>query len=312
MRCRISRERFCNTLDWIIVPILGFISIFFVTEVWQNYILEVTNISTEEVPIQEHPSITLSFGHPLSVNRMFFEPDQFTIYYYKVNKTSSSFSFIKLYEGDNEFDEEIIHLKRMQSVYSISAIPKNGETFIDNTKDESRLIKLKFPSEWIHDVPFWRNSLYVYLSTEDDSYGVERYKFIDGKPLEFIVRPQTYGGVDLRPKMTKVLKEKSGCREESFYKLFQYEFVEEAKILCGEVNACRPTELPNNPIRRCNTTDEYICARKAMGISLRNSKHHKTAPCTKIEYDESTPSGLFALSMIRKRSLTVSQSSTAT
>ena len=199
----------------------------------------------------------------------------------------------------------------MGSAYSIRVIPKNGGAFIDNTKDESRLIKLKFPSIWNNAFWFKYWSLYVYFTSEDNSYGVERYKFIDGKPLDLILRPNTYGSITLRPKMTKVLKEKSGCREESFYKLFQYEFVEEAKKLCGEVNACRPIELPNNPIRRCNTTDEYICAHRVMGISVRNSKYRKTAPCTKIEY-EGIPEGLYDLIYTKQQSITVSQSPMAT
>ena len=102
--------------------------------------------------------------------------------------------------------------------------------------------------------------------------------------MVYILRPEMYGKVFLKPKMTKVLKEKTGCRDESFYEGFQYEFVDYVRRVCGNESACTPIELPTNLIRRCETQEESDCADDALKHSIRKSRYQDSIPCTKIEY----------------------------
>ena len=88
--------------------------------------------------------------------------------------------------------------------------------------------------------------LEVYFTSEPNSFGIEHLKFMDGKLSLIKMISQQQVTTYLKPKMTKVLTEKTGCREENFFNLFQHEFVENVRRICGENETCRPTELPSN------------------------------------------------------------------
>ena len=48
---RFNKERFWKIVDWMLDPVLAFISIFFVIGVLQDYFSEKTDFAIEEVPI---------------------------------------------------------------------------------------------------------------------------------------------------------------------------------------------------------------------------------------------------------------------
>ena len=108
------------------------------------------------------------------------------------------------------------------------------------------------------------------------------------------MRPMMYDHITLKPIMRKYLKEKNQCRDEPFFSLFQHEFVTRVKEVCGN-DACRPAELPDNPIRKCQTDKEFICAREVMTESLKKSNYRKSGPCSRIEY-EVTQRGQWSIS----------------
>ena len=61
-------------------------------------------------------------------------------------------------------------------------------------------------------------------------------------------------------------------------------------MLGGSVGKMKPVGQLNyqaisNPIRKCETKEEFDCANQVMTSSLRNSKHADIAPCTKEEYN---------------------------
>ena len=109
---RFNKEKFWKILHWMLDPVLAFISIFFVLGVLQDYISEKTDFAVEEVQIEEHPTLTLTFGHPLSLNRFFFSLSEIDIYYYKTSSEGAWYSGpLKL--GENYHDgEESIHLRK--------------------------------------------------------------------------------------------------------------------------------------------------------------------------------------------------------
>ena len=173
---RIS-NKFWEGLDWSLIPILGFISIFFVTGVLEDYVSETANFTNEEIAIQEHPTITLAFGTPKTSNWRLYDKDQFEIYYYVGE--NGNFTVVQLKEGDNELGDEIIHLRVMRHVYSITV--KTGPNYEHKPK-QRRFIKVMFHG----DVPlqeFFKWSLNVYVTSEANSYGVENNALFDGKPF---------------------------------------------------------------------------------------------------------------------------------
>ena len=298
---RFSKEKFWKILHWMLDPFLAFISIFFVLGVIQDYLSEKADFAIEEVPIQEYPTLTLTFGHPSSLNRFFFSLSEIDIYYYKASSERIWYSDpLKL--GENYLDgEESIHLRKGEMSYSINV--KHNTTFrqsVSQTQRVGRFIKIVFRPEFMDIHPnFWDWwSLYVFFTNNDESYGVENFKFYDGTTkvysIEAILRVMTYDHIYLKPKMRKYLKEKNQCRDEPFFSLFQHEFVTKVKEVCGN-DACRPTELPDNPIRKCQTDKEMICARKVMTESLKKSIYRKSGPCSRIEY-EATQRGQHLLS----------------
>ena len=282
---RFNKERFWKIVDRMQDPVLAFISIFFVIGVLQDYISEKTDFAIEEVPIQEHPTMTLTFGHPLSLNRFFFNLSEIDIFYYKSTNDESRLSVL-LKLGDNHLDDkEIIHLRKGELSYSISVKPT---TTFHHDKSERRFVKIVFrPYFWTANWWTWW-SLYVFFNNDDESYGAESFKFYDGAlnvhGNKAILRPLTYDLIYLKPTMRKLLKEKNQCRDESFFKLFQHDFVKYVKEICG-ADACRPTELPDNPIRECLNDKEFTCARKVMTESLEKSEYHKSVRCSRIEYE---------------------------
>lgn len=309
-------NKFWEGLDWSLIPILGFLSIFFVTGVLEDYVSETANVTNEEVAIQEQPTITLAFGKPGGTLKR-FNKDDFDIYYYLGE--NGNFTVVQLKEGDNELGDEIIHLRRMRRVYSIAV--KTGPNYEHKPK-QRRFIKVMFrgnidPNRLL----YW--SLNVYVTSEANSYGVENNAFFDGKPfitkmkLKALLvstqtnqqtkqqtavvqmKEQTYGRIFIKPKMLKLLKQKSGCRDKSFYEEFQYEFVDLVEKACN--NYCIPTHFPNNPIRRCEPySEEDDCAYRLFHQVLWKSKYRDSAPCTKIEY-EGTSQGQYPLEDIRKQ-----------
>ena len=283
---RFNKERFWKIVDLMLDPVLAFISIFFVIGVLQDYFSEKTDFAIEEVPIQEHPTISLTFGHPYSKYKFFFNLSEIDIYYYKVTKDNVRFSG-PLKEGDNYLDDsEVIHLRK--SFYSYSISVKSNTSTLNHVGFERRFVKVVFPPESMFKVDFWYLwSLHVFMTNADDSYmiDVNNYRRLAdlGEPYMAIIRPFMYDMLYVKPKMTKLLKEKTGCSEEPFFELFQHEFVTNVKKICG-ADACRPTELPDNPIRKCETLEEYTCAFKAMSEGLEESAFLRTVPCSNIEY----------------------------
>ena len=138
---KITRDILWKILNWTIVPILGSFSYFFITEAWTNYNFGKTNMSFDELVIPEQPAVTLCIDNPkssmekrLSLRTLYFE-----VYYYKhFDWANSNYTRIKLEEGENELDGEIITFTKMQWCVSISTENYQHVDF------EERLIAISF------------------------------------------------------------------------------------------------------------------------------------------------------------------------
>ena len=146
-RLKISKDTFWRILNWMIVPILGSFTYFFVSEAWNDFRFGRTNLSIDEIPVEGHPTMVICMGHPTSRYHFplnWLEPIE--LYYYKTpndNLVSNSTSSMKLQFGENYFDDENIVLSQVGFCYSIS--PKPLENY-RHKKQERRSIKIVFPN----------------------------------------------------------------------------------------------------------------------------------------------------------------------
>ena len=93
-----------------------------------------------------------------------------------------------------------------------------------------------------------------------------------------------FADINLKPKMTRHIKEKSGCRDESFWNVIEPAFVANVTANCGIEGACTPNGLPNSTLRFCKGFAEYHCAMVEFKKVIRNFRTSDTIPCIKMDY----------------------------
>ena len=59
MKLKTSRDLVFKILNWMMIPILGSLSYFFVIEAWSDYRAGRTNMSYDEIPIQGQPTVVI-------------------------------------------------------------------------------------------------------------------------------------------------------------------------------------------------------------------------------------------------------------
>ena len=59
MKLKTSRDQVFKILNWMMIPILGSLSYFFVIEAWSDYRAGRTNMSYDEIPIQGQPTVVI-------------------------------------------------------------------------------------------------------------------------------------------------------------------------------------------------------------------------------------------------------------
>ena len=84
--------------------------------------------------------------------------------------------------------------------------------------------------------------------------------------------------------MTRYIREKSGCSDESYWKEFEPTFVTEVKNNCP--NPCSSRGLPNATLKLCETYADWKCADNRFETNLvAQTKAHQYSPCSKLEYE---------------------------
>ena len=284
MRCprlKISKEKFWKILNWSIVPILGSVSYVFISEAWNDYRFGRTNMSFDQVPIDEQPTITMCIGNS-NENRISMRDLENDIHHYSA-LVGGEVPFAiteKLQEGTNEVPggkNETIFFRKMQNCFSIKSAIK-----VYNPKDHPyKVIKITFPNEAKDDKTniFRKQPLRVFFTTEENSYSLDiGHRLTEGDGYEIKLRidgffdkyldkayfesesNEPYVYVYLKPITTKYIQEKSGCREESAWQKISPLFEKRALEKCGSDNACLPYGLPNTTLKICDKNDTSDCS----------------------------------------------------
>ena len=284
---KINRSKTLKILYWIIVPILASLSYFFVTEAWNNYSFGKTNMSFEEVAIKELPAVTMCIGKPTSTpdDRLFFSMFFVEIHYYKDERYHAQPLSIKLEEGENHVGDEIVTLRKMIWCYTITTTSLSGDLDIY----AKRFIRLMFPPLPQGAMnPLEYVTLHVYFTSEQNSYAIDNGNYLtEGKGHVLQIRRQYgrdyYGLAELKVEMTKVIKEKSGCRDESFWNIIDPNFTNLALENCASL-ACAPNGLPNATLSLCDNYEGFVCSLAEFKKAVQTDKNMNTAPCIKIDY----------------------------
>ena len=274
-------------IDWMMFFVFTILTYVFVIDIWQDYANDRSAMSHDTRPIPELPTVALCFGHPLGDlwNRpMYNLHSDINITYHKIkspNKNADIQSII-LKEGRNNptgFGDEVIEMEKWNNCYSISVV---SGTNYEHEESVMRLLKMEYNNNF-EFMKLYPEPIFFFLTSKKNSYGAERRLFEDGKVEIFKVPVEFYGSVVLSPKVTKVLKEKSGCRNESFWELFEPDFVREVVEKCGD-NTCSPIRLPSKSLRACENEAEWNCANIEFRKKFRKMTDVVSAPCTKIEF----------------------------
>ena len=208
------------------------------------------------------------------------------VYYYTLdgkNGEIDDYKSIHLEEGSNSFGNETITLQKMQHCYAIKS-ESNGQ--YQHEDMQIRYIKVVVPTKARAALM----TIKAYFTTEENSFAPEfglhlSEEIVDLKLRLSDVNIELWGFVELGGKLTKYIKEKSGCREESSWKLIQPSFVSSVNEKCG-TGACVPKGFPfsNMDLRTCDNFNEYDCPSRVLKKLLKTDQNANTVPCTKLEY----------------------------
>ena len=104
---------------------------------------------------------------------------------------------------------------------------------------------------------------------------LERGIFIGNTPVS-----DTFAHVIIKPKLRKILKEKTGCSDESYWEQFQPDYIAQVKEKCP--TTCTSRGIPYASLEICQTLSDWKCSEELFKKSLR--KFDFTSPCTTIGY----------------------------
>ena len=289
---KINSKKVWYVVDRLLPIVLIFPSYFFIQGVWQDYVTKKSNMSYEELPIEEQPTITLCFDEQRGEawnRKMFHLNTDINITYYRLVSDNGGdrkeISMVLEEKDDNttpEFGNEIISLRKMQSCYKITVRNKVKQ---EHVKNVLRMILVDVNPNLLSEV--LQTKARYYFSSESNAYGVESGIFHHGKELMFEAKNNQAPLIKIQPKMIHYLEEKTGCREydsedSSFWHLFEPVFVQGAKINCP--NACSSRGLPNGTLGKCKSYEDWKCSEKAFVKALKINEIN-SLPCRQDDYE---------------------------
>ena len=179
---------------------------------------------------------------------------------------------------------EVISLRKFKSAYKITSSNPNYE----HKNYQERLIQVQFsPAIEKEKLP---TKVTFHFSSEENAYGVESQRFYDGEVFEAELErgiilnnlpvSDVFAHVIIKPKLRKVLQEKTGCSDKSYWEQFQPDYIEKVKEKCPI--ACASRGIPDASLEICQTLSDWKCSEEEFKKSLR--KFDFTVPCTTIGY----------------------------
>ena len=183
-----------------------------------------------------------------------------------------------------ELQGEVISLRKFKSAYKITSSNPNYE----HKNYQERLIQVVFnPSIPKEKLP---TRVKFHFSSEENSYGVESKRFYDGEVFEAEIKrgislgsfvlTDTFAHVIVKPKLRRVLREKTGCSDKSYWEQFQPDYIAQVKEKCP--STCVSRGIPDASLEICQTLSDWKCSEELFKKNLR--KFDFTAPCTTIGY----------------------------
>ena len=264
-------------LNWMMVLILAFVSFFFVADSISDYKSTRSSFTHEVLPIKEQPSVSVCFGEQEGSlwKREMHNMTEIDIIYYDARV---NYSKIVLQLGDNfspDLPGEVINLRQMQKCYLITVKSDNYQ----HKGGRRRYIKVVMKKQDL----LYKTPAYFFITDQANSFGVENKKFYEGKEFSVKLDPGHIAFTTITPTVTKLLKEKSNCREEPFWIQFEPVFVTDVQRSCQ--NPCFPQGLPNDTLAICEDFVDWKCANQVLKKLLRDEKRINTnPPCTWLEY----------------------------
>ena len=125
-----------------------------------------------------------------------------------------------------------------------------------------------------------------HFSSEENAYGVESQRFYDGEVFQVelergdYINKEPFAHVIIKPKLRKVLQEKTGCSEKSHWEQFQIDYIAQVKEKCP--TTCTSRGIPDASLEICQTQSDWKCSEGEFKRSLR--KFDVSVPCTTIGY----------------------------
>ena len=269
-----------TVIDWVAFFTLGTIALVAVQGIWSDFSNTKTSLSWSSEAISSHPTITMCFG-PNHVNddKMFDIQTEMNISY-----TINSKQSMVLNEKDNtspEFGDEIIQLERMSRCYKLS-------TNASPTKREERSIKIEITPHLEGILNRLPMKIFFFLTSAENSFGVEQDIFIEGNPYETQVSLQHQMKTILKPKKIEYLKEmRGGCEDSGFWNVVESTFVSDIKRKCPI--PCSTFKLPSGTLEDCLKLGvpmtEVGCSFNVLYEVITKVLKNGFAPCTKMEYE---------------------------
>ena len=196
---------------------------------------------------------------------------------------NSILTTIPLKEKNNTIPElygEVISLRKFKSAYKITSSNPN----YDHTNYQGRVIQVAFsPLIQKEKLP---SKVTFHFSSEENSYGVESRSYHDGKVFEAELerggnlQREPFANVVIKPKMRKLLQEKTKCSDTSYWEQFQPSYIHQVKENCPI--ACASRGIPDASLEICQTVSEWKCSEEQFKKNQR--KFDFTTPCTTIGY----------------------------
>ena len=284
---KINSKKVWDVVDRLLPIVLIFPSYFFIQGVWQDYVTKKSNMSYDEIAIEEQPTITLCFDEQKGEvwNRKIFDlgTDINITYYKRIFDDVTSMVLVEKDENTSpEFGNEIISMRKMQSCYKITVRNKVKQ---EHVKGALRMILVDVNPNLLSEV--LQTKARFYISSEPNAFGVESGIFHHGKILKFDVNNEYVPTIVIQPKLIHYLEEKTGCREydegdSSFWHLLEPVFVKDVDLNCP--NACSPRGLPNRTLGKCPTYESWKCSEKAF-VKVLQTNRINSLPCKQVDYD---------------------------
>ena len=221
------------------ILILSFMAIVLTWEVFMKYNSSASTFKRSEKTLSNVPTIVICFS-PVNYNYTYgkdFNISKFLTFYDFIEGSTDNV----LKEGENE--KQMVSMTKMQTVFSGTCYKLTSTAKKVDSHNYERI------SVTFHDdIPYDKLPIIeAHFTSEENSYGIARAHWLDGDLLVFKIQPnQKISEFVLREENYIFLKEKSECREESFYHCYGTLFLKEDFNNCPK--KCLPHTFPNETI----------------------------------------------------------------